>query len=220
MLTPCAQQSHAWIQALPALRRIGATANGPPRAHTALGSQPRLTCNPFGRVWLGHATTIRQHGRALHPQHEQLQNDHYTWPGSNWRPSACEADVIATRPQVLLPLVALAPRTGETNILGSRPWFCLTSQSSPRRQGLTQAASCGLIPLIICQQLYTISAKTRHPVSRACGVVVSHPLRMRKALGSIPSRSNCPNHSSLPYATPRGDAKFAGTRPLPIAFAM
>ena len=26
----------------------------------------------------------------------------YTWPGSSWRPSACEADVIATRPQVLL----------------------------------------------------------------------------------------------------------------------
>ena len=25
----------------------------------------------------------------------------YTWPGSNWRPSACWADVIATRPQVL-----------------------------------------------------------------------------------------------------------------------
>ena len=24
----------------------------------------------------------------------------YTWPGSNWRPSACGADVIATRPQV------------------------------------------------------------------------------------------------------------------------
>ena len=24
----------------------------------------------------------------------------YTWPGSNWRPSACKADVIATRPQV------------------------------------------------------------------------------------------------------------------------
>ena len=27
--------------------------------------------------------------------------ENYTWPGSNWRPSACEADVIATRPQVL-----------------------------------------------------------------------------------------------------------------------
>ena len=25
----------------------------------------------------------------------------YTWPGSSWRPSVCEADVIATRPQVL-----------------------------------------------------------------------------------------------------------------------
>ena len=30
-----------------------------------------------------------------------LQIAKYTWPGSNWRPSACEADVIATRPQVL-----------------------------------------------------------------------------------------------------------------------
>ena len=26
----------------------------------------------------------------------------YTWPGSSWRPSACGADVIATRPQVLM----------------------------------------------------------------------------------------------------------------------
>ena len=34
---------------------------------------------------------------AVHKQH-----DRYTWPGSNWRPSACEADVIATRPQVLV----------------------------------------------------------------------------------------------------------------------
>ena len=33
----------------------------------------------------------------------QGQEKSYTWPGSNWRPSACEADVIATRPQVLLP---------------------------------------------------------------------------------------------------------------------
>ena len=30
-----------------------------------------------------------------------VQRRKYTWPGSNWRPSACEADVIATRPQVL-----------------------------------------------------------------------------------------------------------------------
>ena len=31
----------------------------------------------------------------------QRAPQNYTWPGSNWRPSACEADVIATRPQVL-----------------------------------------------------------------------------------------------------------------------
>ena len=32
----------------------------------------------------------------------------YTWPGSSWRPSACEADVIATRPQVLMFIMAWA----------------------------------------------------------------------------------------------------------------
>ena len=36
---------------------------------------------------------------AVHARHMVKA---YTWPGSNWRPSACEADVIATRPQVLL----------------------------------------------------------------------------------------------------------------------
>ena len=35
-------------------------------------------------------------GVCICPSDEQT----YTWPGSNWRPSACEADVIATRPQV------------------------------------------------------------------------------------------------------------------------
>ena len=37
-----------------------------------------------------------------HEAHENIRSQMYTWPGSNWRPSACEADVIATRPQVLL----------------------------------------------------------------------------------------------------------------------
>ena len=31
-----------------------------------------------------------------------IAQNKYTWPGSNWRHSACEADVIATRPQVLM----------------------------------------------------------------------------------------------------------------------
>ena len=42
-------------------------------------------------------------------------NPPYTWPGSNWRPSACWADVIATRPQVLdisWPLTSKFPQRG------------------------------------------------------------------------------------------------------------
>ena len=37
----------------------------------------------------------------------------YTWPGSNWRPSACEADVVATRPQVLLQSLQVSTRWGD-----------------------------------------------------------------------------------------------------------
>ncbi len=63
----------------------------------------------------------------------------YTWPGSNWRPSACGADVIATRPQVLrvdarlfgwsclgllgLELACLRPQAGDgLGIPGGRLW--------------------------------------------------------------------------------------------------
>ena len=42
-------------------------------------------------VWERHVFNDRQLTLSL-----------YTWPGSSWRPSACEADVIATRPQVLV----------------------------------------------------------------------------------------------------------------------
>ncbi len=40
----------------------------------------------------------------------------YTWPGSNWRPSACGADVIATRPQVL--------RVGARRLVALVCWVC------------------------------------------------------------------------------------------------
>ena len=129
----------------------------------------------------------------------QRQEESYTWPGSNWRPSACEADVIATRPQVLLPLVALALRCGNQHA-GQLPQFFSTSPFClGDKLGHRLRASCLMLPHppIRCQQLCIMYATTRRLASRACGVVVSHPLRMRKALGSIPSRSNCPNHSSL-----------------------
>ena len=44
----------------------------------------------------GRQLVFRSFG-CMSPTHAE-----YTWPGSNWRPSACGADVIATRPQVLL----------------------------------------------------------------------------------------------------------------------
>ena len=64
----------------------------------------------------------------------------YTWPGSNWRPSACGADVIATRPQVLvffsrnqtcvgygkLPIIYPCVRTISTHMRIS-PW-CVMSK--------------------------------------------------------------------------------------------
>ena len=51
--------------------------------------------------WYMLATTRREKTRT--PQGKRPVCDNvirYTWPGSNWRPSACGADVIATRPQV------------------------------------------------------------------------------------------------------------------------
>ena len=65
----------------------------------------------------------------------------YTWPGSNWRPSACEADVIATRPQVLGFIGhSLQP---------SRPRFVFGDPASPSspctRGGLPPACSNSLM---------------------------------------------------------------------------
>ena len=56
----------------------------------------------------------------------------YTRPGSNWRPSACEADVIATRPLVPLrcdkplkkyrtPRATLTPNTNRKGFLHADP---------------------------------------------------------------------------------------------------
>ena len=53
--------------------------------------------NPIADI--GFALARNAHGEVA--QKRVKQKREYTWPGSNWRPSACEADVIATRPQVL-----------------------------------------------------------------------------------------------------------------------
>ena len=60
----------------------------------------------------------------------QLTVSLYTWPGSSWRPSACGADVIATRPQVLVMAVPLCRLIAAQHWSGSR---CVCS----RRWGLS-----------------------------------------------------------------------------------
>ena len=57
-----------------------------------------LGCAKF--LELGEHTCFHNHfgcSRSTSPVRKS-----YTWPGLNWRPSACEADVIATRPRVLV----------------------------------------------------------------------------------------------------------------------
>ena len=60
--------------------------------------------------------------------HEDVWKESYTWPGSNWRPSACEADVIATRPQVLL----ACSRTGPSPFVSDRFGVCETTRAIAR----------------------------------------------------------------------------------------
>ena len=79
-------------------------------------------------------------------------------------------------------------------MLGSCLWF-IVSRFAPwqRYPKAPVSHQVGVAHQIVIQQVRVVYAIAMCPISRACGVVVSHPLRMRKALGSIPSRSNCQN---------------------------
>ena len=74
------------------------------------GQVVAAVCCHVHAVWSYSASNLRS---VVGCWRRQPANDHapppcYTWPGSSWRPSACWADVIATRPQVLLLLWACA----------------------------------------------------------------------------------------------------------------
>ncbi len=65
--------------------------------------KPPATLPPARPSRDAHLLVAAKLGRTASPQAQALLTARacaYTWPGSNWRPSACEADVIATRPQV------------------------------------------------------------------------------------------------------------------------
>jgi hypothetical protein len=81
----------------------------------------RRGSNPLGVAIVDFAEAMAQHavvylwrrGSYLRKHMHNKEVTKYTWPGSNWRPSACEADVIATRPQVLLQSVQVSIRWGD-----------------------------------------------------------------------------------------------------------
>ena len=73
---------------------------------TTFGNGFHGTCGLVAMTSASHAE-----GRQFDPGQVYFTlgrvRENYTWPGSNWRPSACWADVIATRPQVLgFPILA------------------------------------------------------------------------------------------------------------------
>ena len=107
------------------------------------------------------------------------QVEHRSQEGSSLRPSVCRGGIISTRSQSLVPLWDVSPirkiRQGR--------------QCDQRGEGQIKlgcaigVANCGVA--LLGRDYVTTSTK-----SRAHGVVASHPLRMRKALGSNPSVSN------------------------------
>ena len=69
----------------------------------------------------------------------------YTWPGSNWRPSACGADVIATRPQVR----CLSDRWNDLTRPSSASPISHRQAAKGASRGLT--CTCGLVAMTSAQ---------------------------------------------------------------------
>ena len=60
----------------------------------AMRTQTRMSSFEIGKKWSALPKSFQDNYLA------QRIACKYIWPGSNWRPSACEADIIATRPQM------------------------------------------------------------------------------------------------------------------------
>ena len=98
-------------------------------AWCAWDSCPRARLSAQGVTSHGHGHIVT--GTTLH----------YTWPVSSWRPSACEADVIATRPQVLMTIPSV-----------SSICRCRLSVPTPRCgnfdfRGHDLSSTCGLVAM-------------------------------------------------------------------------
>ena len=90
-----AQENHGWRDVLPPHSSSFAREH---RRHCSCAGVAAASGDAVARF--GIAAALEGHSGRITPG--SVACCMYTWPGSNWRPSACEADVIATRPQVLV----------------------------------------------------------------------------------------------------------------------
>ena len=107
-----------------------------------------------------------------------LLREKYTWPGSNWRPSACWADVIATRPQVPLndAILDISAKTPvgcfEANAIKQKTY---TWPGSNWRPSACEADVIATRPQVLCQ-----SRHQYYPIAIAPGCLTDERIQIRK----------------------------------------
>ena len=140
-LTRCRSPVRSWpaVPHLPGSLVTVERSARPHRLSVSVGQQRSAWCAwdscPRARL---SAQGVTSHGHGHIVTGTTLQ---YTWPGSSWRPSACEADVIATRPQVLMTIPSVS------NICR-----CRLSVPTPRCgdfdfRGHEMSSTCGLVAM-------------------------------------------------------------------------
>ena len=98
---------------------------GDHRMHSVMGAgrKLRMACNSCCHAVMLGERAHDMMGNLAGVSEEARKK--YTWPGSNWRPSACEADVIATRPQVRVTIECM--HQVATHARRARAWYIYPS---------------------------------------------------------------------------------------------
>ena len=141
----------------------------------------------------------------------------YTWPGSNWRPSACEADVIATRPQVHVQCLPVENHVAEQRasvidvrvLSGSRikrrrkpPWQLNTRLHCRDRRRRPRQAACRWRPRLAAPHRARAANRGRcNTFAWACRCnsrgLAEHLSKLTEVRDRAPSRLCILSHSSL-----------------------
>lgn len=141
----------------------------------------------------------------------------YTQPGSNWRPSACEADVIATRPQVHVQCLPVENHVAEQRasvidvrvLSGSRikrrrkpPWQLNTRLHCRDRRRRPRQAACRWRPRLAAPHRARAANRGRcNTFAWACRCnsrgLAEHLSKLTEVRDRAPSRLCILSHSSL-----------------------